>query len=110
MRDAFYVTSHSRAMFVRFRYADKFPEAWWLPLDTFIRDAGGDPVALKTTEKKIEWAKTVAGVKKITYDNGAPGVVQNAYPDGRKKLNIGTRTGTRKRQELDMFVVFLWFL
>ena len=71
---------------------------WWLPLDTFIKDAGGDPSQLKTLEKKIEWAVNIAGAPKITWDEGQPGVLQNVHADGRKKIRIGMRTGTTKRQ------------
>ena len=76
----------------------KFAEAWWLPLDVFIEEAGGNPSQLRTPEKKIEYAKKL-GAKQISWDDGQPGVIQNLHADGRKKLHIGVRSGTSKRQD-----------
>ena len=75
-----------------FRYANKFEEAWWLPLDTFIREAGGDVASFKSQDAKIAWVLAATGV-------GKPGVLQYEHNDGRKKLHIGVRTSTKKQQE-----------
>ncbi|CAE7843149.1 unnamed protein product [Symbiodinium necroappetens] len=80
-------------------YADKFEEAWWLPLDTFIKEAGGNPASFKSQDAKIAWVLAATEVEKITWDDGKPGVIQHEHSDGRKKLHIGVRTGTKKQQE-----------
>ena len=82
-----------------FRYANKFEEAWWLPLDTFIREAGGDVASFKSQDAKIAWVLAATGVEKIVWDDGKPGVLQYEHNDGRKKLHIGVRTSTKKQQE-----------
>ena len=70
-----------------------------MPLDTFIKEVGGNPASFKSQDAKIAWVLSTTDVEKIVWDDGKPGVLQYEHNDGRKKLHIGVRTGCKKRQE-----------
>ncbi|CAE7467270.1 unnamed protein product, partial [Symbiodinium microadriaticum] len=79
-------------------YADKFIEAYWLPIDSFISEAGGDPKSFFNMAAKIHWVEKHCE-QSISWDGGKPGVLKALHSDGRKRVNIGMRSGTTKRQE-----------
>ena len=69
-----------------------------MPIDSFISEAGGDPKSFFNMAAKIHWVEKHCE-QSISWDGGKPGVLKALHSDGRKRVNIGMRSGTTKRQD-----------